>query len=107
MCLILKEPDLGSALVLLPTGLAMLFVAGIPRRYLVRLLGGVGILGALFVADVLFAPSSWQIKLEDYQRRRLLVYFGKKILRLPVRPRRIGNACASSSLMIRTMCGRR
>jgi len=76
--LILKEPDLGSALVLLPTGLAILFVAGIPRRYLARLLGGVGLLGALFVADVLFAPPSLQIKLEDYQRRRLLVYFGKE-----------------------------
>jgi len=76
--LILKEPDLGSALVLLPTGLAILFVAGIPRRYLVRLLGGVGLLAALFLADVLFMPSKWQIKLEDYQRRRLLVYFGKE-----------------------------
>jgi rod shape determining protein RodA len=76
--LILKEPDLGSALVLLPTGLAILFVAGIPRRYLARLLGGVGLLGALFVADVLFMPPRFQIKLEDYQRRRLLVYFGKE-----------------------------
>jgi rod shape determining protein RodA len=76
--LILKEPDLGSALVLLPTGLAMLFVAGTPRRYLLRLLGGVGILGALFLVDVLFAPPNWQIKLEDYQRRRLMVYFGKE-----------------------------
>jgi rod shape determining protein RodA len=76
--LILKEPDLGSALVLLPTGLAILFVAGIPRRYLVRLLGGVGILSVLFVANVLYAPTQWQIKLEDYQRRRLLVYFGKE-----------------------------
>ena len=75
--LILKEPDLGSALVLLPTGLAMMFVCGTPRRYLVRLLGGVGILGALFLVDVLFAPPNWQIKLEDYQRRRLMVYFGK------------------------------
>ena len=28
-----------SALVLLPTGMAMLFVAGIPRRYLLRLVG--------------------------------------------------------------------
>jgi len=74
--LILKEPDLGSALVLLPTGLAMLLVAGTPRRYLVRLLGSVGILGALFLVDVLFAPPNWQVKLEDYQRRRLLVYFG-------------------------------
>jgi rod shape determining protein RodA len=74
--LILKEPDLGSALVLLPTGLAMLLVAGTPRRYLVRLLWGVGIASVLFVAEVLFAPPKWQIKLEDYQRRRLLVYFG-------------------------------
>ncbi len=76
--LILKEPDLGSALVLLPTGLAMLFVAGTPRRYLVRLLGGVGIVGALFLVDVLFAPPNWRVKLEDYQRRRLMVYFGKE-----------------------------
>src|SRR5208282_1545965 len=76
--LILKEPDLGSALVLLPTGLAMLFVAGTPRRYLLRLLGGVAILGALFLVDVLFAPPNWQVKLEDYQRRRLMVYFGKE-----------------------------
>jgi len=74
--LILKEPDLGSALVLLPTGLAMLFVAGTPRRYLVWMFATVGILAVLFVANVLFAPPNWQIKLEDYQRRRLLVYFG-------------------------------
>src|SRR5208282_6112041 len=45
--LVLKEPDLGSALVLLPTGLVMMFVAGTPKRYLVKLVAGVGILGAL------------------------------------------------------------
>jgi rod shape determining protein RodA len=28
------------------------------------------------VANVLFAPPNWRIKLEDYQRRRLMVYFG-------------------------------
>jgi len=75
--LILKEPDLGSALVLVPTGLAMLYVAGTPKRYLARLAAVVGILGALFLVDVLFAPPNWRIKLEDYQRRRLMVYFGK------------------------------
>jgi rod shape determining protein RodA len=75
--LILKEPDLGSALVLLPTGLAMLLVAGTPRRYLLRLLGGVGILGTLFLVDVLFMPPNMRITLEDYQRRRLMVYFDK------------------------------
>jgi rod shape determining protein RodA len=37
----------------------------------------VGVVGALFLVDVLFAPPNWQIKLEEYQRQRLLVYFGK------------------------------
>jgi rod shape determining protein RodA len=75
--LILKEPDLGSALVLLPTGLVMMLVAGTPRIFLVRLGCVVGVIGALFLVDVLFAPPNWQIKLEEYQRQRLLVYFGK------------------------------
>jgi rod shape determining protein RodA len=74
--LILKEPDLGSALVLLPTGLVMMFVAGTPKKYLIRLIGGVGIVGALFLADILFAPPKFQIKMLEYQRQRLLVYFG-------------------------------
>jgi rod shape determining protein RodA len=74
--LIMKEPDLGSALVFIPAGLVMMFVAGVPQRYLVRLVGVVGLLGALFLADVLLAPPNWQIKLEDYQKRRLQVFFG-------------------------------
>ena len=75
--LIMKEPDLGSALVLIPTGFVMLFVAGAPKRYLGWLIAGAGLLGALFLVDVLFAPPGWwTIKLEDYQRKRLLVYFG-------------------------------
>jgi rod shape determining protein RodA len=74
--LILKEPDLGSALVLLPTGLVMMFVAGTPKRYLLKLVAGVGIAGALLLGDVLFAPPGLQIKMLDYQRQRLLVYFG-------------------------------
>jgi rod shape determining protein RodA len=75
--LILKEPDLGSALIFLPIGLVMLFVAGVPVRYLINLLGALGILVALLLVDVLFAPPGWyKLKLEDYQRHRLLVYFG-------------------------------
>jgi rod shape determining protein RodA len=76
--LIMKEPDLGSALVLLPTGFAMMFVAGTPRRYLLRLIGVGSLLAALFLVDVLFAPPGWwQISLQPYQRDRLLVYFGR------------------------------
>jgi rod shape determining protein RodA len=75
--LILKEPDLGSALVLLPVGLVMTYVAGVPSRFLLRLIGGAGILVTLLLVDILFAPPNWQIKLEDYQRRRLWVYFSR------------------------------
>jgi rod shape determining protein RodA len=74
--LIMKEPDLGSALILLPVSLAMLFVAGVPPRYINTLVGASGILVALILVDVLFAPPQWQLKLENYQKRRLLVYFG-------------------------------
>ncbi|HXF10684.1 MAG TPA: rod shape-determining protein RodA, partial [Desulfuromonadaceae bacterium] len=74
--LIMKEPDLGSALVLVPTGLAMMLVAGTPKRFLTKLVGGVSILVVLCLLDVLFAPRSLQIPLHEYQRQRLLVYFG-------------------------------
>lgn len=74
--LIMKEPDLGSALILLPVGLTMLYVAGVPPRFINTLLGAAGVVVVLILVDVLFAPPKWQIKLEDYQRRRLLVYFG-------------------------------
>jgi rod shape determining protein RodA len=74
--LIMKEPDLGSALVLLPTGLVMMLVAGTPRKYLLRLLTVAGIAGILLLADALFAPPRWQV-LHEYQQQRLLVFFGK------------------------------
>jgi rod shape determining protein RodA len=74
--LILKEPDLGSALVLIPLSLVMTYVAGAPPKYLLRLVGGGAILVILLLVDVLFAPSKWQ-PLEQYQRERLLVFFGQ------------------------------
>ena len=85
--LIMKEPDLGSALVLVPVWLAMLLVSGVPRRFLVRLFVLVGLVGTLFLVDVLFAPPSLQIKVQDYQRRRLLVYFGVDYAPPPGAPR--------------------
>ena len=75
--LILKEPDLGSALVFLPVGLVMMFAAGVPRKFLIRLLVGAGLVVGLFLVDILYAPPQWRFKLEDYQRRRLWVYFGR------------------------------
>ncbi|HEX3798531.1 MAG TPA: rod shape-determining protein RodA [Verrucomicrobiae bacterium] len=75
--LIMKEPDLGSALVLLPTGLAMMYAAGTPRHYLAQLLGIGGILAALVLADVVYAPAKYRLKMPSYQAKRLLVYFGR------------------------------
>ncbi|MBI2949035.1 MAG: rod shape-determining protein RodA [Verrucomicrobia bacterium] len=75
--LIVKEPDLGSAIVILPSGLVMMFVAGVPPAFLKRLMGTGIVLVGLILVDVLFAPPGWRIPMEEYQRERLLVYFGK------------------------------
>jgi rod shape determining protein RodA len=74
--LILKEPDLGSALVFLAISVAMMFVAGVPARMLAALIAGLGFMGALVVAVILFAPPSLKI-VEPYQKTRLLTYFGR------------------------------
>ena len=75
--LILKEPDLGSAIVIFPTGFMMMLAAGTPRRYLIKLITGGMIMVSLLLVDILFSPPGWwQIKLENYQKQRLLVYFG-------------------------------
>jgi len=77
LILIMKEPDLGSALVLLPTGIVMIYAAGTPRRYLVRMFVLGGTLGVLLVGDLLFAPPRFRIPVKEYQIRRLLVYAGR------------------------------
>lgn len=79
--LVLKEPDLGSSLVFLPVALVMMFVAGVPTRYLTRWVGAVSAVGLILVVDVLWLPAAWQpIQLEPYQKRRLMVYFGRPVI---------------------------
>ncbi|MGD0413018.1 MAG: FtsW/RodA/SpoVE family cell cycle protein [Verrucomicrobiota bacterium] len=76
--LILAEPNIGSALVFGCISLAMLFVAGVPNRFLRRLAGWVGPLVALAVAVIIFAPPKLQVA-ESYQkvvRARLTSYSG-------------------------------
>ena len=75
--LVLKEPDMGSALVFLAISLAMMFVAGVPGRLLGGLVGGAGLLVVLGVALILFAPVKLKI-LESYQSGRVLEYFGRR-----------------------------
>lgn len=61
--LILKQPDLGTALLLLPTLLAMLYVFGIEIKYI----------AGFFITGILCAPFFWNF-LRPYQRQRLLVF---------------------------------
>jgi len=76
--LIMKEPDLGSALVFIPVGLVMLYIGGAPVKYMVLIGGVVGALIVLLLVDILYMPVNLQIRLEKYQRNRILVYFNRK-----------------------------
>jgi rod shape determining protein RodA len=61
--LVVRQPDLGTALVLLPVLAAILVGVGVPFR----------ILGALLLGAMAAMPLAWFV-LKDYQRERLLVY---------------------------------
>lgn len=61
--LILKQPDLGTALVLFPIFISMLFVLGTQMKYIFGFL----------LTGVLLMPVFWNI-LRPYQRQRLLVF---------------------------------
>ena len=75
--LILKEPDLGSSLVFFPIGTAMMFVAGVPLRFLGKFLGASTVVVLFVIINALYFPADWRISLQEYQRQRLLVYFDK------------------------------
>jgi rod shape determining protein RodA len=78
--LIACEPDLGSALVIAPSCLAMMFVAGTPKMYLTRLVSAGAIFIAMVIAALLFAPPHYVPFIKSYQRDRVLTYFGKSPL---------------------------
>jgi rod shape determining protein RodA len=61
--LILKQPDLGTALLLFPVLIALLVAAGMPLR----------LLGGLALAGVAATPLVWVV-LKEYQRERILVF---------------------------------
>jgi len=61
--LIVKQPDLGTALTLIPILFAVLYVWGARLRTLIL----------IFLAGVLSTPILWQM-LKSYQKRRILVF---------------------------------
>jgi rod shape determining protein RodA len=60
--LILRQPDLGTALLIAASGLFVLFMAGISWRF---------IFGAVIIA-IMSAWPAWQFVLKDYQKQRIL-----------------------------------
>ena len=60
--LIARQPDLGTSILIAASGLFVLFLAGLPWRYI---LGAAGLLVAA-------AYPMWQFVLHDYQRQRIL-----------------------------------
>lgn len=62
--LIFREPDLGTAAVLVPVTFALLFAAGAPWRTLL----------CFCLLGLALLPAGWWI-LDEYQRTRLLVFF--------------------------------
>ena len=74
--LIVREPDLGSALILLPIYLAILFTAGLKWRYI--LLAGVAI-SILGGAVVLNEAMQFRPMLKEYQRDRIRVFLNPEL----------------------------
>ena len=64
--LVAAQPDLGTALILIPTAAMMLWVAGVSVRRFVLL---------MVLAVVIGGPASWPL-LRDYQKDRILSYVG-------------------------------
>ncbi len=66
--LIAKEPDLGTALVLLLIGYGVLFFIGVHWK----------IWAAIAIAIGLLAPITYEVLLHDYQRTRITDFLGEK-----------------------------
>jgi rod shape determining protein RodA len=64
LLIIARQPDLGTAVTLLPVLMAVAYVAGMPMR----------IFGILAIAAVLIAPIAWQFALQDYQKERISTF---------------------------------
>ena len=64
LALIAKEPDLGTAVILVPVFFGVAYLAGMPLR----------VFGVLALCLVLAAPIAWQFALKDYQKARIVSF---------------------------------
>ncbi len=71
MLLVLLQPDLGTALVFIGILFGMLYVRGVPIKYL-GIMAGTGLF--LFLAAAFVSSQGWIPILKDYQLKRLFVF---------------------------------
>ncbi len=74
--LIVREPDLGSALILLPIYLAILFTAGLKWRYILLAGVAISILGGVVVLN---EAMQFRPMLKEYQRDRIRVFLNPEL----------------------------
>ena len=63
--MIAKQPDLGTAVTLVPVCFGIMFLAGLRLRLLV----------ILAIVAVLLTPLAWKFALKDYQKSRIVIFF--------------------------------
>jgi rod shape determining protein RodA len=65
--LILKQPDLGTALIVLFSGLILCWLAGLNKKFFMY----------GFLITLIMAPVIWSFVLRDYQKNRIIVFLGQ------------------------------
>ncbi len=70
--LIASEPDLGTSLLVISSGIFVLFLAGLPWW----------MIGIALASFSLFAPVAWEFLLRDYQRERVLTLLNPEVDKL-------------------------
>jgi rod shape determining protein RodA len=65
--LVVKQPDLGTALIVLFSGLILCWLAGLNKKFFLY--------SALIC--LIMAPTIWSMVLHDYQKNRIIVFFGQ------------------------------
>src|SRR5437763_1302521 len=86
LALIAKEPDLGTAITLVPVFLAVAYLAGMPMR----------VLGVLCVCFLLATPVAWKFMLKDYQKSRISTF---------IDPSQDANGGGDQQIQARLTCG--
>ena len=67
--LILKQPDLGTAILVASSGFIFLFLSGISWRFILL----------VFILVIVAAPIYWEKGMESYQQKRVLVAFNPEM----------------------------